>query len=224
MSNHVTLAYQLGCQCAAEVFEKQAAGGSDALRAAARLVDTGGASAAKQTARATARKGARRGAAAVTEEAAAPAAAAPGAAPEAAPGLWDQFLGSRGAQYAAGGLGGAGLGALTAGEDNRLRGAMMGAGAGLGAVGGARFLGGGGKATALQKLQMNRSPAEFEAIQKQLGPDGLAQLAKREGQIETGIGAGVGGLGGLIAGRGLAPGHQAPEKPWLERARGLLPF
>lgn len=207
MSNHTTLAYQFGCQCAAEVFEKQASVPAQAARAA----------------RTAARKGARRGAAAVTEEAAAPAAAA-AAAPEAAPGLWDQFLGSRRAQYAAGGLGGAGLGALAAGEDNRLRGAMMGAGAGLGAVGGARFLGGGGKATALQKLQMNRSPAEFEAIQKQLGPEGLAQLAKHEGQVATGIGAGVGGLGGLIAGRGLAPGHQAPEKPWLERARGLLPF
>lgn len=196
MSSFSPVAYQLGCQCAADVFEKQAAGMSDALRAATRVVDTGGASAARQTAKATARKGARRGAAAVTEEA---------AAPGAAQGLWNQFLGSPAAQYTAAGAGGAGIGAVAGGEDNRLRGAMMGAGLGLGGVAG---------------VHLGRLGQLPRAAQRHLTPETLQRGAQRGSAIL----AAAGGLGGLIAGRGLAPGHQAPEKPWLERARGLIPF
>jgi len=192
MSSFVTVAYRLGCECAAEVFEKQASVPGQTARTVTR---------------AATRKGARRGAKAVTEAAAAPAAAEATAAPGAAQGLWDQFLGSRGAQYAAGGLGGAGLGALAGGEDNRLRGAMMGAGLGLGAIGGARVGEGAGKLRALNKAE---GPLTEQAL-------------TQAGRTGAGVGLGVGGLGGLVAGRGLAPGHQAPEKSWLERARTLLP-
>lgn len=157
--------------------------------------------------------------------------AAPPAAEAAKAGksLWQHFMGSAPAQYAAAGLGGGALGATAAGEGNRTRGFMMGAGAGLGA----RGLGGlaKGKAREMATKGIEKSLGEQAAAAEAGGQqfvrpaqELIDKAVQEHGRIGAGIGVGLGGLGGLVAGRGLAPGHEAPPQSWFQRARGLLPI
>lgn len=144
-----------------------------------------------------------------------------------APGMLQKLLASRGAQYAAGGLGGAALGAAAGGEDNRLRGAMMGAGLGLGAVGGAR---------AGHKLMSGKTPEEMSKLLQKGNPESLYKvdraafaerhplLAQKNTQGLMGLGGGAAaGMGlGLGAGAVAAPAHQ--DQSWTNKIRGMLPF
>ena len=166
MPQYITVAYQLGCKYAMDLFEK---------------------------------------------------AAGPAALIAKAPGLLQKLLGSRGAQYAAGGLGGAAFGAATGGEDNRLRGAMMGAGAGLGAVGLGRY----GAGRGAQSIQNAVAKAPNEMLQK-LGPEGLAKAVTTARLGAGALGAGAGLAGGATLAGGLAPAHQDPS--WTSKLRGMLPF
>lgn len=166
----------------------------------------------------------------VAEFVARQAAAASKAVPEAvkaAPGFLSGLASRPVAQYAAGGLGGAGLGALAGGEDNRLRGAMMGAGLGLGGVAGARMG---------HKFMSGKTPEEMGKILQRGNPESLynvdraaflerhPMLAQKRTQGLMGLaGGGAAGAGlGIGAGTAFAPEHQ--EKSWTQKLRGMLPF
>lgn len=122
--------------------------------------------------------------------------------------LLERYLASRPAQYAIGGLGGAGLGALLGGEDNRLRGAILGAGAGLGG-------------TALGRMGAGAGAGSIssEAVHKQLLERGLKDrpknLEKLRQELERAaatrgvqVAAPLGVLGGMALARPLAPTYE----------------
>lgn len=162
----------------------------------------------------------------VARQAAAASKAAPEAA-KAAPGFLRDLFSRPVAQYAAGGLGGAGIGALAGGEDNRLRGALMGAGLGLGGVAGARMG---------HKFMSGKTPEEMGKVLQRGNPESLyntdrAAFLERHPMLEQKRNQGLAGLaGGAAAGTGLglgagavvAPEHQ--DKSWTQKLRGMLPF
>lgn len=129
-------------------------------------------------------------------------------------------------QYLAGGLGGAGVGAVAGGEDNRLRGAMMGAGLGLGGVAGGRF---GTRMFERPATGLRSSRSYLDTLlggRAAGGPTTARSLAATQAAREQ-LAAGAGGaLGGGALGLGaasvLAPEHQ--EKSWTSKLRNLLPF
>lgn len=130
----------------------------------------------------------------------------------------ETYLGSRPMQYAVGGLGGAGLGALVGGDENRLRGAIIGAGAGLGATGLGRV-----------GAQMGRRSVSSEKVHKELLERGLKDRPKNLEKVRRELERGaaergvqmmlpLGALGGASLARPFAPSHE--EKSWLSRLRG----
>jgi len=131
--------------------------------------------------------------------------------------LLDRYLASKPTQYIAGGLGGAGLGALAGGEDNRLRGAVLGAGTGLGATGLGRLGAGMGQRSVstekVYKTLLERGledrPRNLEMIRRKLERG----AALRGIQLLAPFGALV---GGSLA-RPLAPSHK--ERSWFDRLR-----
>lgn len=132
--------------------------------------------------------------------------------------LAERFLASRPAQYVAGGLGGAGVGALLGGEDNRLRGAVLGAGAGLGATGLGRM-----------GARMGQRSVSTDRVYKTLLERGLEdrprnlemirnELERRAAIRGIELMAPFGALAGGSLARPFAPSHK--EKSWYDRLHG----